>query len=124
MVLLNDFFRIISSTQDETTGLYRIALNPEHFIFKAHFPGNPITPGVCQLGIVEELMSKQTGTRLCLAHIGNIKYINIISPTGTTELEVRLSHIQHVNQGYSLQAVIANDSQTFTKMSIQLIHNS
>ena len=124
MVLLNDFFHIISSSQDETTGVYRIALNPEHFIFQAHFPGNPITPGVCQLGIVEELMSKQAGTRLRLAHIGNIKYMNIISPADTTELEVRLSRIQQTDQGYSLQAVMANDGQTFTKMSIQLVHNA
>ena len=80
MTLLNDFFRVLSTSQGETTGTYEIALNPEHFIFKAHFPGNPVTPGVCQLGIVEELMSKRAQTPLRLSHINNIKYMNIISP--------------------------------------------
>ena len=123
MILLNDFFRILSSTQDETTGNYDIALNPEHFIFKAHFPGNPITPGVCQLRIIEELMSQQTSTPLRLSHINNIKYMNIISPVESPTLQVRLSRIQPTNEGVSLLAVIANDEQTFTKMSLQLIHN-
>ena len=123
MILLNDFFRILSSTQDETTGNYDIALNPEHFIFKAHFPGNPITPGVCQLRIIEELMSQQSGTPLRLSYIKNIKYINIISPLESPTLLVRLSHIQPTDDGFSLQAVIANNEQTFTKMSLQLIHN-
>ena len=124
MILLNDFFRILSSTQDETTGNYDIALNPEHFIFKAHFPGNPITPGVCQLRIIEELMSQQSGTPLRLSYIKNIKYINIISPLESPTLQVRLSHIQPTDDGFSLQALIANNEQTFTKMSLQLIHNS
>lgn len=123
MQLLNDFFRILSSTHDETSGTYHIALNPEHFIFKAHFPGNPVTPGVCQLGIVEELMSQHANQPLRLSHINNIKYMNIISPSATPELEVRLSRIQTSDEGYSLQAVMANADQTFTKMSIQLIHN-
>lgn len=123
MILLNDFFRILSSTQDETTGTYEVALNPEHFIFKAHFPGNPITPGVCQLRIIEELMSQQRGTPLRLSYIKNIKYINIISPLEGPTLQVRLSHIQSSDDGVSLQAVIANDEQTFTKMSIHLTHN-
>lgn len=123
MTLLNDFFRVLSTSQGETTGTYEIALNPEHFIFKAHFPGNPVTPGVCQLGIVEELMSKRAQTPLRLSHINNIKYMNIISPVECPTLQVRLSRIQQTDEGYSLQAVMNNDDQTFTKMSIQLIHN-
>lgn len=121
MILLNDFFHILSSDYNETTGTYSIALNPDHFIFKAHFPGNPITPGVCQLGIVEELLSEQTGTPLRLAHINNIKYMNIISPVDNPTVEVRLSRIQHLEGGYNLQAVLANEQATFTKMSLRLV---
>lgn len=122
MQLINDFFHIISAAHDVTSGAYRIALNPEHFVFKAHFPGNPVTPGVCQLKIIEELMSELTGEVLRLSHINNIKYMNIISPTATPELEVRLSRIQKTDEGYSLQAVMENADQLFSKMSIQLIH--
>ena len=123
MTLLNDFFCVLSTSQDETSGTYEIALNPEHLIFKAHFPGNPVTPGVCQLGIVEELMSVRARKPLRLSHINNIKYMNIISPVECPTVQVRLSRIQLTDEGYSLQAVMANDEQTFTKMSLQLIHN-
>lgn len=123
MVLLNDFFRVLSSTQDEKTVSYDITLNPEHFIYKAHFPGNPVTPGVIQLGIVEELMSLRMQQPLRLAHVNNIKYMNIISPTETTTLQVRLSRIQTTDEGCSVQAVMANDEQTFTKMSIVFVNS-
>ncbi len=124
MTLLNDFFHVLSSVYDETTGTYDIALNPEHFIFKAHFPGNPITPGVCQLGIVEELLSAQVGQPFRLAYVNNIKYMNIISPLDNPQLQVRLSRIQPADGGYSVQAVLANETASFTKMSLRLTPKS
>lgn len=120
MKLTNDFFRVLSSEQDETSGTYEIALNPEHFIYKAHFPSNPITPGVCQLGIVEELLSAQVGQPLRLAHINNIKYMNIISPLENPTFQVRLTRIQPTDEGYSVQAVLVGEAASFTKMSLRL----
>lgn len=124
MVLQNDFFHVLASTHDETTGTYDIALNPEHSIFKAHFPGNPITPGVCQLGMVEELLSGQVGQPLRLAYINNIKYMNIISPLENPQLQVRFSRIQATEDGYSVQAVLATEMASFTKMSLRLTPKS
>ena len=54
----------------------RLQLHPEHEIYQAHFPGNPITPGVCQVQIVAELAGRQLqrhrllhpGGRLCGSH--------------------------------------------------------
>ena len=42
MRLINKMFSIVS--EGETV---RIQLHPEHVIYQAHFPGSPITPGVC-----------------------------------------------------------------------------
>ncbi|MCR4995280.1 MAG: hydroxymyristoyl-ACP dehydratase [Bacteroidales bacterium] len=119
MILMNDFFKVLSATQDEASSTYEIALNPEHFIYKAHFPGNPITPGVCQLGIVEELLSQQTGQPLLLSHVNNIKYMSIISPLNSPTLQVRFSRLQPTDDGYSLQVLMANEQASFTKMSLQ-----
>ena len=120
MTFKDEFFHVVASQQDDTTVTYTVTLNPEHFIFKAHFPGNPITPGVCQLGIVEELMSSQKGLPLRVSHIKNIKYMNIISPTDNATFDVELSRIQQVDNGYSVQCLLKGDQTAFTKMSLIL----
>lgn len=120
MTLKDDFFRVVASQQDDTTATYTVTLNPEHFVFKAHFPGNPITPGVCQLGIVEELMSCLKGLPLRVSHINNIKYMNIISPTDNATFDVVLSRVQQVDNGYSVQCLLKGDQTAFTKMSLIL----
>ena len=49
MILLNDFFQIVESGVDPKSGqlIFKVRLNASHVIYKAHFPGMPITPGVC-----------------------------------------------------------------------------
>lgn len=122
MTLKNDFYSVVSaSVESPDSASYTIALNPTHIIFKAHFPGNPITPGVCQLRIVEELASQRIGQRLRLAHITNIKYMNIISPLETPQLSVHLSKIQKTTDGnFSLQVLMNSPSRSFTKLSLCL----
>ena len=50
MKLLNDFCTIAGGDTDKIW----LRLNPDHPIYHAHFPGNPITPGVCIVQIVGE----------------------------------------------------------------------
>lgn len=120
MTLQDDFFRVLDSQTDGTMITYTVALNPDHYIFKAHFPGNPITPGVCQLGIVEELMSSLKGQSLRVSHINNIKYMNLITPTNDATFDVQLSRMQEVDEGYSVQCLLKGAEQAFTKMSLIL----
>lgn len=120
MTLQDDFFRILATQTDNTTATYTIVLNADHFIFKAHFPGNPITPGVCQLGIVEELMSELKGVPLRVSHINSIKYMNLITPTDHATFDVQLTRIQAAGDGYKVQCLLKDENLSFTKMSLSL----
>ena len=120
MNFLDNLFLTQSMTDTDDGFEALVRCNPEHPVYKAHFPGNPITPGVCQLGIVEELMSSQKGLPLRVSHIKNIKYMNIISPTDNATFDVELSRIQQVDNGYSVQCLLKGDQTAFTKMSLIL----
>ena len=80
MKLIDSLYTIISDSANESVHEYTIRLNPEHFIYKAHFPGEPITPGVCIMQIVRELMEKSTGLSLEIDYVKNIKFLRIITP--------------------------------------------
>ena len=46
MKLINDFFEVIALTPSEGELRCKVKFNPEHFIYKAHFPGNPEAPPI------------------------------------------------------------------------------
>ena len=60
MILLNDFFQIVESGVDPKSGqlIFKVRLNASHVIYKAHFPGMPITPGVCIIQMVTECLQQ------------------------------------------------------------------
>lgn len=90
--ILNNFYNIQSQEQKEN-GAYevRISLNPSHDIFKGHFPGNPVTPGVCMMQIIKEITENITQKTLFLKSASNIKFMAIINPNETPDLVLDLN---------------------------------
>jgi 3-hydroxyacyl-[acyl-carrier-protein] dehydratase len=73
-----------------------IRLLPESPVYQGHFPGYPITPGVCLVEIALELMGEmayQVGHdgKVQLVAAKNIKFMNPVLPTETTELRFNIA---------------------------------
>lgn len=79
--MINDFF-IVLDTKENTPGILRseIKLNKEHDIFKGHFPGMPIVPGICMIQIIKEVLSIYVEKDLLLKNADSIKFLSIINP--------------------------------------------
>ena len=83
MKLLGSLYTITEDIAKETEHSYTIKLDAEHFIYKAHFPGEPITPGVCIMQIAHELLECHMNQQLVIDCVKNIKFLRIITPTAT-----------------------------------------
>ncbi len=89
--ILTDFYTLQSyETAENGRFIAQIKLNPEHNIFNGHFPGNPVTPGVCMMQIVKELTEEFTQKNLFLKSASNVKFMAIINPFETPELKMIL----------------------------------
>ena len=55
MVLIDNFYTVKSQNISAGKAEFRVKLNAENFIYQAHFPNNPITPGVCLIQMAVEL---------------------------------------------------------------------
>ena len=90
--MLKEFYTLNSlEKQDAENYLCTLTLNPQHAIFKGHFPGNPITPGVCMMQIVKNLTEQITGHQLQLTQMLNVKFTALINPELHPFLQLSLS---------------------------------
>ena len=86
MILKDDFYTIISTPlpSGDTGGgsdlRFQVRLNPDHPIFRVHFVGNPVVPGVCLLQMGTELLEHQLGMKLQLQNAVNIKFRLPVKP--------------------------------------------
>ena len=117
-MLKNDFFHIESRTDVDGVYSVGIRLNAEHKIYKAHFPGHPITPGVCQIQIVSELLADRLQARVWLTDIKTVKYMAVISPVETPAVEVRFKKIAVDGGCCKVMATFEAGGQVLSKMSM------
>lgn len=118
MKLLNSLFTIVSDQQTASGHDYTIDLDKEHFIYKAHFPGEPITPGVCVMQIAKELFQEALGQKLDLVCVKNVKFLKIISPNEVTRVCYSLSKISSDEAGQKVQVSVIDDLNVYAKLSL------
>lgn len=91
MSILQDFYTLQNiEKQNDNNYSVSMKLNPDHEIFKGHFPGKPVTPGVCMMQIVKDLTEKITEKKLTLKSATNVKFMAIINPEETPDLVLEL----------------------------------
>ena len=71
-----------------------VTFSEDNFFFKGHFPGNPVMPGVCMIQIIKEITEKIVNKTLFMQSASNIKFMAIINPFVTPELELQLEIIE------------------------------
>lgn len=118
MVLLDSLYKVQSSRTSETGGEFTIALDPEHFIYKAHFPGEPITPGVCIMQIAKELMEICKGNKLEITTVKNIKFLRIITPAATPVVDWSVSRLAEEEGLVKAQITASVQGEPYAKLSL------
>jgi 3-hydroxyacyl-[acyl-carrier-protein] dehydratase len=119
-MLSNSFFDIQSFRSDLTDSVQQkfhavVSLNGNHEVYKGHFPGNPVVPGVCQIQMVKELVEEAVKHRLNLTESDNIKFLTMINPLVHPQLEFIIFIRPDGNQQISVTASIGSGSLIFLK---------
>jgi 3-hydroxyacyl-[acyl-carrier-protein] dehydratase len=81
-MLKNDLYRVeqILREKNDNKISFVIRLDPDHEVFKGHFPGNPILPGVCIIQILKEVLMDISEEKIFLDNVSSIKYLSILNP--------------------------------------------
>lgn len=111
MKLQNSLYCIVSKEEAEASVSYDIQLDANHFIYQVHFPGEPITPGVCIIQIAKELLEDVVGERLLIQAVKNVKFLHVISP-------VEMPHITYV-----FEKITFDDTMKTTKVVALVNHD-
>ena len=109
-------YHIIQQSREGDSVSIRIQPDPQHPVYKGHFPGMPILPGAMQLEIIKELTADILGKDLALKSAKSIKYMGFINPNENNRLQVELK-LKESGEGWNVRAKIYWDDRIFTKFS-------
>ena len=92
-----------------------ISFDPEHEIFKGHFPGQPIVPGVCLIHILKEIANRISGDNMQLKKGTNIKFLHLIDPQKSPLVSIKGLYSTAEKDGIRITATISDEEDTFFK---------
>lgn len=118
MNFLDNLFITQSITETEDGFEAVVRCNPNHDVYKAHFPGNPITPGACMLQEAGVLMQEKKGRPMFLKMAKNIKYLSLLIPAEDKEAKFVFSRVVENETESKAQVVVADEDNVYTKMSL------
>jgi 3-hydroxyacyl-[acyl-carrier-protein] dehydratase len=90
-MILTDFYTIDYTTQSDSGMTFYIKLNPDHFIYNCHFPGQPVLPGVCILQIIKECAQQLVNKKMQYLRVILCKFLKFIDPVQNNEITLTIS---------------------------------
>jgi 3-hydroxyacyl-[acyl-carrier-protein] dehydratase len=79
-LLLNNLYKIQTIAETDQTIQAAVMLDAGHPIFKGHFPGHPVLPGVCMLEMITEIVGNHKQIPVRITGAPMIKFLNMIDP--------------------------------------------
>ncbi len=127
MQLRNNLYTVTQRNTEGLTGCYTLELQPACVIYQAHFPGEPITPGVCIVQTAQELLEDMLQCAglphtTKLAMVKNVKFLSVLSPADNTTVVYQMKKVEMSEDNTELKAqvVVSAGEEAKAKMSLVL----
>ena len=122
LFIINKIEELPITADCNTPGRYSVSitLDETHDIFKGHFPGNPILPGVCQVEIVREIAENILENKLMLTQASQVKYLNLLNPLADPLLQFNLKIGRSGIDEFDVSAESVSAEKIFMKMKGRL----
>lgn len=118
MILKNSLYKIASSNAEEKS--FNLELVPDCLIYRAHFPEQPITPGVCIIQIASELLNELLQSDFELITVSNAKFLAVINPLETNSVIYTFKKVvvDEDTKTVKVSVIVSNPETIFTKLSL------
>lgn len=116
-ILPEDFYTVRSFRKEAESYQCEIDLNPSHPVYKGHFPGLPVTPGVCMLSIIKGCVSIALQRPFRYSSIRSCKFLSVVSPTEHSVLSLHFIY----KDNDQLQAILSTAKQPVLKLKASLV---
>jgi 3-hydroxyacyl-[acyl-carrier-protein] dehydratase len=114
-MVIKDLYRYRLTGKDENRIDAVLQINSQHPLYKGHFPGFPLTPGVCQLLMIREILEAELDLALMLSAARVIKFSAVHEPQSEPEIGASIL-FSSMDDGLEVTASLKRDEKVFLKL--------
>jgi len=115
-MLLEGFYEVSNTTLAGNDAVTTLRVAKDHEIYKGHFPGRPVTPGVVLMQLFKEEAERIFDKKLQLVRAENVKFTAVFDPTQDNELTLE-SQLTETGEFIKLKGIAKNKNGIVLKIS-------
>jgi 3-hydroxyacyl-[acyl-carrier-protein] dehydratase len=112
MLLSNRYFTVQRQQLSDQKVHFSVRLIADCDVYRGHFPGNPVSPGVCNMEMIRECFGMATGGAPRIKVIDRCRFTAVASPEKSPELEIDMDWTT-ADDGCHLVAVVRDANQQY-----------
>ena len=121
MQLKNNLYTILKIEGEMPLVSFLLRLNTSCFIYQAHFPGEPITPGVCIVQMGVELVEEVLQCKLSVVKAKNVKFLSVLKPQENQVVNYAINKLTEADNGeVKVQMIVTVGEEAKAKLSLVL----
>ena len=118
-MLIKDYYTIEGTSQQEGAYIFHIRLNPECNVYQGHFPGEPVSPGVCNIQMIKELAEQVAGRSLFMGNLQLCRLTTLVTPQAHPTMVASI--VMEEKEGtYKLRATLGKEGETYLELKSEL----
>ncbi|MGM9805894.1 MAG: beta-hydroxyacyl-ACP dehydratase [Candidatus Aphodosoma sp.] len=90
-MLQNTYFTVLERVDNADNTVFTVRLEKGHPVYAGHFPGDPVSPGVCNLQMVKECAEIVAGRSLTFSNISQYRLMEVVSPFKQDLLQITVA---------------------------------
>lgn len=111
-MLLNEYFKIADrSIINDDLYSYKIEMLSDSKIYEGHFPGMPVSPGVCNISVINQCASDVVKKPLRVVKVSRCRFLEVISPGKNEHLTIDFQ-LTKSGEHYTIAAKISDGATT------------
>ena len=115
-MILEDFYEVSKTAIAGDDAVTSLKVNKHHEIYKGHFPGRPVTPGVILMLLFKEEAERIFDKKLQLVRADNVKFTAVFDPNEDDELILE-SNLTENGEFIKLKGIAKNKKGIVLKIS-------
>ena len=121
---MSDYYSIVSKTIDGLSGCFAVRLNSDCKVYEGHFPGEPVSPGVCNIEMLLECAALVIGFPLRARKISRCRLTTLITPLSHPELELHIDFKEKEPSLWVLNAEIGKGEDNYMSLKAEVTQDA
>lgn len=120
-MLIQNYYTVLQQSHEGDTYLFEVSMNADCSVYEGHFPGEPISPGVCNIQMLKECLETVLGHSVLLDTIQQCRFTTLITPIAYPELEVRICLLRQEEEHVKFKATLGKGEEVYLELKAEAV---